>query len=276
MELNGRARRAAWRIGRKLYCTARGEGANEMAINGEAYVQASVLRGAGASASLIVFDVGANLGAWTQSLLDQIEPGRSGTVHIWSFEPSPQSFANISARFAANGNVRCVPMALSDETGFDRLMMASPTGGTNTLAFDAMLERQAHGVIEIEKDTALRFCEKHGIEHIHLLKCDTEGHDCSVIKGAKPLIAAGRIDVLQFEYNHRWIYSRAFLKDVFDLVADMPYTVAIIRASRIELLREWHPELDRFFEANYLIVHERALGWFEILDGHFDESNTYA
>jgi len=43
MELNGRARRAAWRLGRKLYCAARGEGANEIAINGEAYVQGRVV-----------------------------------------------------------------------------------------------------------------------------------------------------------------------------------------------------------------------------------------
>ena len=71
MELNGQLRRIVWRLGRKLYCTARGEGANQMDINGEAYVQERVLAAAKPGETLTVFDVGANLGEWTQSLIDQ-------------------------------------------------------------------------------------------------------------------------------------------------------------------------------------------------------------
>lgn len=276
MELNGRARRAAWRLGRKLYCTARGEGANRMDINGEAYLQERVLAAAKPQESLTVFDVGANLGEWTQSFVDQMRPGYSTTVDIWAFEPSPVSFQRFQARFARNANVKCIPIALSSDRGRDRLIMASATGGTNTLSFDDTLERQAYAVTDIEKTTAAEFCEKYEIQHVHLFKCDTEGHDLRVIEGAMPLLMAERIDVLQFEYNHRWIYSRAFLKDVFDIVAELPYTVAAMKSSRIELLHAWHPELDRFFEANYLLVHSRALAWFDVLDGRFDIYNTYA
>jgi len=276
MELNGRARRTAWRLGRKLYCAARGEGHNRMDVNGEAYVQGRVLKAAQAGERRTVFDVGANLGEWTQSLIDQLAPGAGPSVDIWAFEPSPVTYGRLSDRFADRSDVHCIQKALSDEVGRDRLMMASATGGTNTLAFDAGLEQSAEDIVEIEKTTAAQFCEDNAIEHVHLLKCDTEGHDFSVVAGARPLLAAGRIDVMQFEYNHRWIYSRAFLKDVFDAVLDLPYTVCAMRSARIERLREWHPELDRFFEANYLIVHERALGWFDVLDGRFDVSNTYA
>lgn len=276
MQLDGLARRVVWRLGRKLYCAARGEGANRIDVNGEAYVQRRVLAATGPGERLTVFDVGANLGEWTQSLIGQFQPDQAAAVNIWAFEPSPESFERLQTRFLANPNVRCLRLALSSSPGRDRLMMASPTGGTNTLTFDDALERRAHAIAEIEKTTAAQFCESNGIGHVHLLKSDTEGHDRSVIEGAKPLLAAGRIDVLQFEYNHRWIYARAFLKDVFDIVADLPYTVAALRPSRIDLLRAWHPELDRFFETNYALVHERALGWFDLLDGHFDTANTYA
>lgn len=276
MELSGRTRRAVWRLGRKLYCAARGEGANRMDINGEAYVQRQVLAAKAPGDTLTVFDVGANLGEWTQSLLDQTKPSGSATLDIWAFEPTPESFERIRVRFADAVSVQCIPLALSNAPGRDRLVMASATGGTNTLSFDDSLARQAHAVSEVQKSTVAEFCKQNEIEDIHLLKCDTEGHDLRVIEGAKPLLAAERIDVFQFEYNHRWIYERAFLKDVFDIVADLPYTVAAMRSSRIELLRAWHPELDRFFEANYLLVHERALGWFDVLDGRFDVSNTYA
>jgi len=185
-------------------------------------------------------------------------------------------FERVRVRFADTASVRCIPFAFSNVPGRDRLAIASATGGTNSLSFDESLARQAHTVSEVQKSTVAEFCKQNEIEHIHLLKCDTEGHDLRVIEGAKPLLAAERIDVFQFEYNHRWIYERAFLKDVFDIVADMPYTIAAMRSSRIELLHVWHPELDRFFEASYLIVHERALGWFNVQDGRFDVSNTYA
>jgi len=276
MELTGSARRVAWRLGRKLYRAARGEGTNRIDINGEAYVQRQVIAAAVPDDNLTVFDVGASLGEWTQSLLGQIKPSGSAAADIWAFEPTPESFERIRVRFADIENVRCVCLALSNAPGCDRLMMASPTGGTNTLSFDNVLTSQAHAVTEVRKSTVAEFCEQNGINHIHLLKCDTEGHDLRVIEGAKPLLAAERIDVFQFEYNHRWIYERAFLKDVFDIMGDLPYTVAAMQSSRIDLLRAWHPELDRFFEANYLLVHERALGWFNVLDGRFDISNTYA
>ncbi len=275
MEMQGRLRRFVWRLGRKLYCTARGEGANQIDINGEAYVQERVLAAATSGETLTVFDVGANLGEWTQSLWS-MKSGCPAKVEVWAFEPSPESLRAIHVRFANNPDVRCMQLALSNEPGRDRLMMASATGGTNTLSFDDALAGQAAAVTEIEKTTAADFCEAHEIERVHLFKCDTEGHDLRVIEGASSLLTSERIDVLQFEYNHRWVYSRAFLKDVFDIVAELPYTVAAVRPSRIEILQAWHPELDRFFEANYLLVHERALGWFDVLDGHFDISNTYA
>jgi hypothetical protein len=110
---------------------------------------------------------------------------------------------------------------------------------------------------------------------VHLVKSDTEGHDLRVLSGARKMLSQGRIDVFQFEYNQRWITARFFLKDAFALVAGMPYTVARIRPSHIELFEAWHFELERFFEANYLIVHERALGWFDVQRGGFNGSNVY-
>jgi hypothetical protein len=96
-----------------------------------------------------------------------------------------------------------------------------------------------------------------------------------VLRGAYELLREERIDVLQFEYNHRWIYSRAFLKDVFALVADLPYEVARITPDALETLPGWHFELERFFEANYLLVRRPALDWFACRRGGFDASNIY-
>ena len=97
-----------------------------------------------------------------------------------------------------------------------------------------------------------------------------------MLRGARELLREQRIDVLQFEYNHRWVHARAFLKDVFDLVADLPYEVARITPDGLETLPGWHFELERFFEANYLLVRRPALDWFPCRRGGFDASNAYA
>jgi len=41
------------------------------------------------------------------------------------------------------------------------------------------------------------------IEHVVFVKSDTEGHDFNVLLGAVELFQQGRVDVWQFEYNHR-------------------------------------------------------------------------
>ena len=63
------------------------------------------------------------------------------------------------------------------------------------------------------------------IKHFGLVEIDTEGHDLRVIEGAKGLLTAGGIDVIQFEYNHRWIASRCFLRDVFQLMTPLEYRI---------------------------------------------------
>ena len=56
-----------------------------------------------------------------------------------------------------------------------------------------------------------------------LVKIDTEGHDLTVLRGARAMLAEHRIAVVQFEYNHRWVFARAFLRDAFEFLADLGY-----------------------------------------------------
>jgi hypothetical protein len=92
------------------------------------------------------------------------------------------------------------------------------------------------------------------IDQVLFAKSDTEGHDLSVLRGAVETLRHGRVDVWQFEYNHRWIDGGSFLKDVFDFIADKPYQVGKLYGNGIEIYDKWHPELDRFFESNYVLV----------------------
>ncbi len=96
-----------------------------------------------------------------------------------------------------------------------------------------------------------------------------------VLFGIQGLIESERILVIQFEYNLRWIYSRHYLKDVFDFISGHPYKIGKITSETIEVYERWHPELEKFFEGNYLLIHQKSLKWFDLMEGSFDEYNTY-
>jgi hypothetical protein len=95
-----------------------------------------------------------------------------------------------------------------------------------------------------------------------------------VIAGALPLLVEERISVLQFEYNHRWIQARHFLRDAFQAVEGLPYRVAKLQGDRLLVFESWHHELEKFFEGNYALVHERAMPWFPVDRLHWDRFNT--
>ena len=65
-----------------------------------------------------------------------------------------------------------------------------------------------------------------------------------------------------------------FLKDAFDLVVGLPYTIGKVTPSSVEFFSEWHFEWKDFFEANFVIVHNDARQWFFHRNMVFDTSNA--
>ena len=96
-----------------------------------------------------------------------------------------------------------------------------------------------------------------------------------VLKGAESLFAKRKVDVWQFEYNHRWIWARHYLRDVFAFADSYNYQVGRLTPSAIELFEAWHPELEQFIEGNYVLLEREAAGWLEAKFGYFDRFNTW-
>jgi FkbM family methyltransferase len=267
-------RRSVWRLSRALYMYARADSTNVITANGEALIQRHMLQACARNrVRPVVFDVGANIGDWTISLL------RSHTAlcleitpEIHCFEPVPSSFSVLSQRVApSRDSLRIVQKALSHRAGTATMAIVGALEGTNSLHDDGT----RYNRITVQVGTVDEYCQKEGIPIVHYLKCDTEGHDAEVLCGAERLMNEGRIMTFQFEYNHRWVYSRHYLRDVFERVKGLPYRLGKITPIGIELYKEWHPELERFFEGNYAMIHHDALKWYPVADGMFDPSNTF-
>lgn len=237
-----------WRLGRRAYMWARHEHERLPHRNGEYWLLETVVQRAPQPGAMTFLDIGANRGNWTAEAVAAVtRRGVPGMIH--AFEPSPDTYDAFTLRFAGTPAVHAHRLALSDRVGAAPFYVAAPLSGLNSL-HPGVGQPGADVTIE----TVDTFLARTGVTHIDLVKCDAEGHDLTVLKGAQASLQSGRIDVWQFEYNHRWLANHACLKDVFDLIEGLPYRLARLHARGLAYHEAWHPELDRFFQAHWVLI----------------------
>lgn len=259
-------RRLVWRVGRKLYCWARRDVSNNPENNGEYWLLSEVTKELPSKALLL--DVGANKGEWSVRASSLVTTASQAT--ICAFEPCADTRKILTDRFSGRDDVQIFGYALSSADGEADFFSNGAGSGTNSL--NAVSGPMSERVQLITLDS---FLEMQGIDRkISMLKVDTEGYDLEVLKGARGMLAAGRIDCVQFEYNWRWLINKASLRDVFELIQGMPYRLGKLVGSSIEFYPHWHFELDRYFEGNYVLIRvgSRLLESASLV--HFDESNA--
>lgn len=219
----------------------------DMKTNGEYRWLAQCLQ---SKLSPIVFDVGANVGKWSQAVLD-IHP--NAIIH--AFEPSPTSYP-LLAQHPFPANVHINHLGLGDKQGELTFYEYGDAHSHNSLypRHDKPYVNQT----TIQVDTLEHYCAKNQIEHIDFLKIDTEGHDYYVLQGGKSLLEQEKIDVIQFEYGNNYLDARLFLKDMFDLIDDMNYSIYRIMPKHLHFIPKYHEIHERFTYTNYTIVNHKT------------------
>jgi FkbM family methyltransferase len=273
-------RRQLWRLGRLIYRHARRDGHNDPEINGEYALHRKVSRwAAGRSEPFNVIDVGANIGYWSSHLLDECQSAGVPNVNLWAFEPSDEIRAELTSRLESlppNFHASISAEAVSDKAGQAAFDATPGITGIKHLLTDEALAGGETPSVEVAVTTLTDVFEAEKIEIADFVKSDVEGFDLSALRGAAPLLAQGRIGLYQFEYNHCWISTRSFLRDVFELVEAFPYHVCKVVPGGIDAYEAWHVELETFFETNSLLVRDDLLEGFDVRKGQFGADNTYA
>jgi len=244
-------RRHVVRTARFVLHRARRDIPNDLGTNGESSLQRWVLDLAPAGSSIHVIDVGANVGRWSAAMLAAArQAGRLEHFDLHAFEPSAYTFA-LLAKGLDGHPVRLHRAAVSERAGSAVLHVVAPGAGRNSLHEQAWPESGAT-TEEVATTTLDSYAEHAELDHITLLKIDTEGHDLAVLRGARKLIANHRISVAQFEYNHRWIYARSYLRDSFELLEPHGYRLGKLTPNGVEFYPTWDADLETFVEGNYV------------------------
>lgn len=254
-------RRNLVRLARFLTNESRLDVPNDSETNGERLVIERFLAKV-APQNAIVFDVGANVGDWTRAVIAKARELGTG-VCVHTFEPCRDTCDTLTRNLrqdVASGCALVNNIAMSSAAGPRRFYSFGANAGINSLYPTSGAQEQS--IEDVDTETIDAYCSRQGVPRVHLIKVDTEGHDIEVLYGAREMIEAKRVDVIQFEYNFRWISARHYLKDAFDYFVPLGYSIGKVTPLGIEFYPEWSPELESFREANFIAVGEALKGAF--------------
>ncbi|HEY4135429.1 MAG TPA: FkbM family methyltransferase [Alphaproteobacteria bacterium] len=150
--------------------------------------------------SPVVFDVGANEGDFTASVLAAF-----AGCQVHCFEPNPKTFARLSARFGSDGRVKINNLGLGDKPGSFTLYDYAGSEGSGHASFlPATFDdvyKSATQSVEAQVGTLDIYMANAGVESVDFLKIDVEGLEKAVLEGGAKALADGRIATIQMEFN---------------------------------------------------------------------------
>jgi FkbM family methyltransferase len=140
---------------------------------------------------LTSLDIGAHFGWYSRLILID------GSVdkRVYSFEPDPTSFVYLRENLREHANAWCFPSAIIDQ---DRLVdfYCNP-GHSNLSSATRLVAKQPVLVDGLSLDT---FCKaKQLIGNIDFIKCDVEGGELNVLRGAREVRSVSNPPIWQLE-----------------------------------------------------------------------------
>jgi len=196
----------------------------------------------------IVFDIGANVGNWSEQALRVAPHGK-----IYAFEPIPSIYQQLKTNLESRG-VSVHNCALSDYTGIKTLFFYPHNSELSGLHYRSILKDilQAEPTkIDVSTINLATFCLDNTIDHIDFLKIDTAGAEVEILRSAQSLLSEQKISFVQFEYGGCYKDSKTTLKEAYSLLTSCGYHVFRIIPNGLVEIAEWDDQLENFVYSNY-------------------------
>lgn len=173
-----------------------------------------------------IFDIGANVG---QTALQFRNMFKLGTVY--SFEPISRTYQQLTTNVQGDPGIKPYNIGFSDKSGQFKVFLQKDSGLNSINEKINTPNDSGQHTEEIAISTVDEFCSTHNIQHIDLLKTDTEGIDLKVLQGAENLISKGKITYIlveigfnednprntPFEDVRKHLYQRGYkLRGIYD------------------------------------------------------------
>jgi FkbM family methyltransferase len=211
-----------------------------------------------------IFDVGANVGGWTEIALQKLP---KSTIH--SFEISKKTFQTLRTKHGSNHRVSLNNFGLSNENGEFEYKDYGENSGVNSLIVDADFHDKSITpvIVKATVETGDHYCKRNDIQEIDILKIDVEGAEHLVLGGFSEMLENGLIKLIQFEYGYTHGDAKFLIKDFYKLLEGYGYLLGPLKPTGV-LFMDFDYALNDFNSGpNYIAVHKNQKEMIEAVEG---------
>jgi len=195
----------------------------------------------------ICFDVGAHGGSWSRALARHASQRR-----VYAFEALPYyaDVLKMTMKLVGQGNLTILNRAVSETDGVVRMTRRDRKGNLLTgKTHVASREENSQDSVSVPAVSLDSFWREIGEKQVDFIKCDVEGFELFILRGARYLIERCR-PVFYNELNLEWCKRYDYLpKDIFHLFEGYGYTPFYIEPGEglIPVNTETHVNRDVLF-----------------------------
>lgn len=228
-----------------------GYGDTDFETNGELYIANQFIK-----PCHTIFDVGANKGEWTKTILSFCP---QATIHV--FEPITFVFDILTKSLPTQANIILNNLAISNRIGtvnftvYDNNLYMTQLSSIyrRNKDIEQSFNLSCHTLM-VPTITIDNYCQLNHITHIDYLKIDTEGAELDVLKGAHTYLQQRKIKVIQFEYGQTFLDANITLENIFRYLSDFDYKIYRILPDGLLELPTWDTALENYWYSNYLAI----------------------
>jgi FkbM family methyltransferase len=197
---------------------------------------------------LTIFDIGANVGLYTEALLEQFP-----NAHIFAFEPSEKAFLSLTSKFQSHSRVELINSAVGSKSGSTILYSDESGSGMSSLTKRRLDHFGLNFSFEekVNVVTLDEWCKSNSIWP-SIIKMDVEGHELDVLNSG--LNAIKRARVIQFEFGGCNIDTRTYFQDFWYLFKEHNFEIWRITPTELEHIQNYSEYDECFTTTNYIAV----------------------
>ena len=206
------------------------------------------------SKKLIIFDVGGNIGEYTDKILQLNKKAK-----ITIFEPSKKNSKILSSKYKKKDNVNVEAFGLNNKNGHFKLYYdksGSPLASLTKRSF-LNLPIKVKGYDKVKFLKLENYIKSKKISKINILKIDIEGHELNCLIGAGKYI--NKIDLIQFEFGGCNIDTKTFFKDFWTFFEKNNFCIYRITPFYLIKLDGYSEDYENFLTTNYIAVNKKYL-----------------
>lgn len=188
-------------------------------------------------------DIGSHKCAYTYWMHRGAGPGG----RVICFEPQPTYARRAQRLWSSTKSVTVENIALSDHSGEQSLYVPA-WGPSPAASLEQTSVGAAASTVQVRVATLDQYIDANSVGPIHFIKCDVEGHELSVFRGALQTLGRDR-PVILFECEARF-GGQARVEQVFALLGSLGYQGYCIRPTGPAPLRGFSFDRDQVVGAD--------------------------